>query len=41
MEGEDESQDDFPCALLSMITSNLEEERDEPASVSYDGSWKN
>ena len=40
MEGEDESQDDFPCTLLSMITSNLEEERDEPASVSYDGSKK-
>ena len=39
MEGEDESQDDFPCTLLSMITSNLEEERDEPASVSHDGSW--
>jgi hypothetical protein len=39
MEGENEIQDDLPYMPSSTITSNLQE-RDEPASVSYDGSRK-
>ena len=39
MEGKNEIQDDLPCMLSSTITSNLQE-RDEPPSVSYDGSRK-
>ena len=37
MEDENESQENFPYTLLSTMTSNLEEERDEPASVSHYG----
>ena len=40
MEGENEIQDDLPYMPSSTITSNLQE-RDEPPSVSYDGSRKN